>query len=112
MSDVIVELTDSDDGFMPSEDHYRRILVKGPGEFGIIFNTSIGPKDRIPQNHFMGNINIFFPSEIFDKVIDILGEEYRKNIEKDMADIDILKIDYRITLTRNERIRFNRLDKF
>ena len=106
--EITVELSDSNDSFMLSEDHYRRILIKGPGDFGIIFSTSMELKDGRPQNHFMGNINIFLPSEIFDKVIDTLGEEYRKNVKKDVVDIDTLKIDYRITLSRNE----SRLVKF
>jgi hypothetical protein len=100
--DVILKLLDSNDNFMPSVDQYRKILMKGPGNFGTIFSTSLRPKDSKFPNFSVGNIDIYLPLEIFDKIVNMLGEEYRKNIRKDVTDSDILKIDDRITLVKNE----------
>lgn len=100
--DITIELTDSGDSFGIDIDQYRRILIEGPGNFGMIFSTSLRPKDGKFPNFSMGNIEIFLPAKIFDKMTDMLGEEYRKNIKKDVIDIDILKIDDKITLAKNE----------
>lgn len=102
--DLTIELLDRDDSFMPSIDQYKKILIKGSGNFGMIFITSLRPKDNKFPNFSVGNIDIYLPSEIFDKIIDMLGEEYRKNIKKDVTDTDILKIDVHVTFVKNEDI--------
>ena len=102
--DITLELLDRDDSFMPSIDQYRKILIKGPGNFGMIFSTSLRPKDSKFPNFSVGNVNIYLHTKIFDKIIDILGEEYRKNIKKDVTDTEMLKIDDHITFVKNEDV--------
>jgi hypothetical protein len=95
MEDIRLELI--------SEDREcKQICMKGTEDFGMIFYTCIRPKNSKFPNFSVGNICIYLQPEIFDKIVDMLGEEFRKNIEKDETDTDILKIDDKITLARNE----------
>jgi len=103
MEDIILELIDDGDSFIDSSDKYRKILMKGPGDFGIIFSTSIRPEDSKFPNYSVGNIDVYFPSEVFNKIMDMLGEEYRKYITKDVTDSTILRIDHKITFIKNEK---------
>ena len=103
VKDIRLELIDDGDSFIDSQNKYRKILVEGPGEFGIILSTSLVHKDNKSQDSSVGNIDIFFPSEIFDKIIDMLGEEYKMHITKDVIDSTTLRIDHKITLVKNEK---------
>jgi hypothetical protein len=80
----------------------KNILMEGTDNFGLIFGTCLRPKDSKFPNFSVGNIDIYLPSKIFDKVVDMLGEEYRKNIRKDVTNAEMLKIDDRITFVKNE----------
>lgn len=80
----------------------KNILMDGTDNFGLIFGTCIRPKDSKFPNFSVGNISIYLPSKIFDKIVDMLGEEYRKNVRKDVTDAEMLKIDDRITFVKNE----------
>ena len=80
----------------------KNILMKGTDNFGLIFGTCLRPKDSKFPNFSVGNIDIYLPSKIFDKIVDMLGEEYRKNVRKDVTDAEMLKIDDRITFVKNE----------
>lgn len=105
MEYIILELIGDDDSFKPSTDRYRKILMKGPGNFGMIFSTCLRPQDSKFPNFSVGNIDIYLPSEIFDKIMDMLGEEYKKHITKDVTDSTILKIDHKITIVKEECIK-------
>lgn len=84
----------------------KDIIMKGPGDFGLRMSTVLRPKDSKYPNFSVGTVDIYLPSEIFDKIIDMLGEEYLRHIKKDVTDSIILKVDDKITLVKEEgRIR-------
>lgn len=103
MEDIGLELIDDGDSFIDSSDKYRKILMKMPGDFVMIFSTSLRPKDGQFPNYSIGNIDIYTPPEVFDKIVDILGEEYRKRVTKDVTNSTILRIDHKIVFIKNEK---------
>ena len=106
MEDIILELIE-DDSFDLHNDQYKKVLMKLPGNFGMIFSTCLRPKDSKFPNFSVWNIDIFLPSETFDKMMSMLGEEYKKHITKNVADSTILKIDDKITLFKEDSTIMN-----
>ena len=104
MKDIKLELIDDGDSFIDGSDKYRKILMTGPGDFGMIFSTSL-----IKVNFSVGNIDIYIPPEIFDSIMDMLGEEYKKHVIKNVTDSTILKIDHKITFIKNEKELLSKL---
>lgn len=83
------------------EPQCKRVLIKGP-DFGIIFNTCLRPPDSKYPNFSVGNIYIYLPSDIFDKIVNILGEKCREHIKKDITGTKILKIDDKIQFAEED----------